>query len=81
MASSTFDTILEQVGHLPEDEQRELVRAIVDRIYRAYQATERQSQPFIPSERLRGIGSNGQRPPTDEEVAQWLDEHRMEKYG
>ena len=20
-------------------------------------------------------------PPTDEEVAQWLDEHRMEKYG
>ena len=30
---------------------------------------------------LYGIASNGQEPPTDEQVARWLDEHQMEQYG
>jgi hypothetical protein len=28
-----------------------------------------------------GILATGQTPPSDEEIKQWLDEHRWEKYG
>ncbi len=28
-----------------------------------------------------GLASNGQAPSSDEQVAQWLDEHRSEKYA
>jgi hypothetical protein len=38
--------------------------------------------PQRPSwKQMAGMASNGQTPPSDEEVAQWLDEHRAEKYG
>lgn len=38
--------------------------------------------PQRPSWRqMAGMLSNGQTPPSDAEVAQWLDEHRSEKYG
>ncbi len=30
---------------------------------------------------MAGLASNGQKPPSDEEGARWLDEHRTEKYG
>ncbi len=29
----------------------------------------------------RGLLATGKPAPTDEEVAQWLEEHRLEKYG
>ena len=32
-------------------------------------------------ERARGLLVSDQPPPTDEEVAQWLEDARMEKYG
>ena len=37
--------------------------------------------PAVPSSALRGILSNGQPAPSDEEVARILDEERMKKYG
>ena len=39
---------------------------------RVRERTLEQALRVVPLDRL---------PPTDEEVAQWLDEHRMEKYG
>jgi hypothetical protein len=30
---------------------------------------------------LAGLLATDQPPPTDEDVARWLDEHKMEKYG
>jgi hypothetical protein len=38
--------------------------------------------PQRPSwKQMAGLASNGQTPPSDDEVAQWLAEHRVEKYG
>lgn len=37
--------------------------------------------PAVPSAALRGILSNGQPAPSDEDVARILDEERMRKYG
>jgi hypothetical protein len=33
------------------------------------------------ADRARGLLATDQPPPTDEEIAQWLDEERMKKYG
>ena len=37
--------------------------------------------PAVPSAALRGILSNGEPAPSDEDVARILDEERMKKYG
>ncbi len=37
--------------------------------------------PAVPSSALRGILSNGQPAPSDEDVERILDEERMKKYG
>jgi hypothetical protein len=34
-----------------------------------------------PVEQLVGMAAGDRPPPNDEEVQQWIDEHRMEKYG
>jgi len=34
-----------------------------------------------PVESLIGLGAGSGPPPSDELVRQWIDEHRMEKYG
>jgi len=34
-----------------------------------------------PVSALIGLGAGPGNPPSDEQVKQWIDEHRMEKYG
>lgn len=75
------DTILRTIATWPVEEQIRLARAVLER---AAASTKRQLGQ-VPEqstwEALYGIASNGQEPPTDDQVAQWLDEQRMEKYG
>jgi hypothetical protein len=69
-------TILQAIQELPQDEQEALLSELLDRL------PLEKEPPIAPnSSRLAGIFSHSQIPPTDEEVAQWLDEHRQEKYG
>jgi len=79
MASPTLDrrTILEAITGWSVVGQMALAQAILQR------AAARLAQtPPRPSWReMAGLAANGQPPPSDEQVAQWLDEHRMEKYG
>lgn len=72
------ETILQAIASWPVEERLALARAIMERT-----GTEVTNQPQRPSWRaLAGIAAvPGQAPPTDEEVEQMLDEHRMEKYG
>lgn len=80
MAAPTLDrdTILRAIRAWPEDEQLAFAREILQQL-RGHVVEE----PLAPpdSRGLAGLIANGQTPPTDEEVAQWLDEHKMEKYG
>jgi hypothetical protein len=79
MATPSFDreTILRAIGELPTEEQISLAQAILQRI-----GSHTPSLPQQPSWRqMVGIASNGQPAPSDEQVAQWLDEHRTEKSG
>lgn len=79
------DTILRTIAAWPIEEQVRLARTILQRATAHIPASTERHQDQAPQrstwEALYGIASNGQEPPTDEQVAQWLDEHRMEKYG
>lgn len=79
MATDALDreTILKAIDTWNVVDQMTLAQSILQR------ATERLTQaPQRPTWReMAGIASNGKEPPTDEQVAEWLDEHKMEKYG
>jgi hypothetical protein len=80
MATTTLDreTILRAVQTWSPEEQMALVQEILEQV-RAPLVEE----PRLPpdSAGLAGLIANGKTPPTDEEVAQWLDERRTAKYG
>lgn len=69
-------TILQAIQALPPEEQEALVSELFDLF-----AGVKEPPTSPHASRLAGIFNNGKTPPTDEEVAQWLDEHRLEKYG
>jgi hypothetical protein len=82
MATPTQDRerVLRDTRKWPIAEQIALAHAILQRA-EASRKGQPLAAPKVPSAALRGMLANGQPAPTDEEVARWLDEARMEKYG
>lgn len=80
MTTPTLDreTILQTIRAWPRDEQVALVQDILQALGEAFV-----EEPLAPpdSRGLAGLIANDRPPPTDEEVARWLDERRMNKYG
>ena len=72
------DTILRVVRAWPPDEQRALAADIL-----RHSGAPVAEEPLAPpdSAGLAGLLATGDAPPTDEDVAHWLDERRLERYG
>jgi len=72
-----INNILKQVEGWPSE----------DRVALAYQILRdmrRQVLPPPPRDTFRaalGVGRGEKNPPTDQQVRQWMDEHRTKKYG
>ncbi len=84
MTASTRDreTILQTIRAWPRDEQLALVQEILRQTDQPTGDESVRQAPQRPSwKELAGLAANGQEPPSDEQVKQWLDERRMEKYG
>ncbi|HEY8326694.1 MAG: hypothetical protein ACHQ1E_09530 [Ktedonobacterales bacterium] len=81
MTAPTFDreTILRVVRQWPINEQIALADAILADARASTEPTL--EPPAVPSAALRGILSNDQPAPSDDEIARILDEERMKKYG
>ena len=81
MAASTLDhdAILQVVRQWPVSERVALADAILADARSSLQGTVQPAA--VPSSMLRGILSNGQPAPSDEEVAHIVDEDRCQKYG
>jgi hypothetical protein len=81
MTTPTLDreAILQVVRQWPISEQVALADTILAEARTSAQPVLR--SPAVPSADLRGILSNGQPAPSDEDVARMLDEERMKKYG
>jgi hypothetical protein len=74
--------LLELVRTWPPDLQVALARRILETMEPLPAASEQRGTPRgKPVQELIGIGAGGGPPPADEEVRQWIDEHRMEKFG
>ena len=78
--------VLETVKHWPPDARVSLARMILETVEspQALGQTPEQSEPTRrgkPVEMLIGLGAASGPPPSDDLVRQWIDEHRMEKYG
>lgn len=84
MTASVRDraTILQTIRAWPRDEQLALAEEILRQADQAIGDGPVRREPQRPSwKELAGLAANGQEPPSDEQVEQWLDERRMEKYG
>lgn len=81
MSAPAYDreTVLRVVRQWPINEQIALADAILADARTATGQVLR--PPTVPSAALRGILSNDQPAPSDEDVARMLDEERMKKYG
>jgi hypothetical protein len=84
MATPTLDpsTILRSVATWSRDEQVRLARAILDQLASGSDvSTPPHGAPSEPAsssfDALYGIAATGGLPPSDEEIAEWLDERRM----
>lgn len=73
-----INSILKQVeGWPPEDRQ-----ALAKELLQPTTAPAANAAPRETLSRVKAIAASMTRPPpTDEEVKQWMDEHRMAKYG
>lgn len=83
MSATSTDraAILKAVEGWAPDEQVALARAILERAAAHLVPPTVEPPSGSTWDALYGIASSGSTAPSDEQVAQWLDEHRMEKYG
>lgn len=73
---NNYDDILKIVRNWEEDRQFALVHDVLKVLA---SKKERKREPTL--QKALGLLATDQPPPNDEEVKQWLDERRWEKYG
>ena len=69
------EAILHAIERWPVEDQVALARTILERTVSGQLETGLEKLPRSTWDALYGIASSGQEPPTDEQVAQWLDEY------
>ena len=76
--SINYDTILPIITNWSPSERIVLLQDVL----KTLNPTPEPMRPHRRTlDKALGLLATDQPPPTDEEVQQWLDEHRMEKYG
>lgn len=72
---SDYESILALVRSWPASQRFSLVQDVLVTLA----PTERQPQQTL--DRARGLLATEKGAPTDEQIAEWRDAHRMERYG
>ena len=76
--TSDYRQVLELVSAWPAEDRIALARDVLGTL----QGPTAPATPRRPTfERALGIARGEGPPPTDEQVEQWIDEYRMNKYG
>ncbi len=89
MRPPNYDEVVQTVRQWPRGAQANLAQVIIHELSQEARGEQLDTtHPKIePRDRgailewIRTRPDTGLPPPTDEEVAQWIDEYRMEKYG
>ena len=74
--SGEREAILKVIETWPAEDRVRLAQTILQQATQSAALAQR-----VSWREMAGLASNGQPPPADEEVAQWLDERRAKKYG
>ena len=69
-----YEQIFQVVVQWPPQQRASLAHALIDTLQPANRA-----KPTL--DQLVGVARGDGPPPTDEQVKQWIDEHRVTKYG
>jgi hypothetical protein len=77
VANRHFQEVLATVTKWPVEQRLSLVQAVVDGLQE--QKTAPPPKPTL--DQLAGLARGSGSPPTDEQVKQWIEEHRMRKSG
>jgi len=77
------EAILEAIRGLSPKEQHDIAEEVAREYLYPAMPNEQPDEKvgWVSWRQLAGLFANDQRPPSDEEVEQWLDEARTEKYG
>ncbi len=75
---STYESVLAIVRAWPPEQRLLLVQDVMKTLETAFRSGQLRRQT---AEEALGLLVTNQAPPSDREVQQWLEEHRMEKYG
>ena len=79
VAPSERDAILHAIARWPIEDQLVLARTILERATSGQPHSSQEEPARSTWDALYGIASNGQEPPSDEQVAQWLEERQCRK--
>jgi hypothetical protein len=74
---SSYISVLQTVRAWPAHQRRLLIEELQESL-------KRENESIQPADTLSlalGLLATDKPAPTDEEIEQWLEEHRMEKYG
>lgn len=74
----SYETILQVVSSWPVDKRLILIQDVLKTVVPPTEAPRPRRRTLAQA---RGLLATDRPPPSDEEVEQWLEEHRMEKYG
>lgn len=75
-----YQHVLDRVQAWPTTSRLTLVQDIIASIHFEQSAKPSSTKDTL-STALGLLAAPDKQPPTDEDIDQWLDEHRMEKYG
>ena len=73
-----YESVLKTIRQWPKPQRFMLVQEVLRTLAPEVEQPQRRERTL--EQALSVVNLNGP-PPTDEEVKQWLGEHRMEKYG
>lgn len=77
----TYDAVLDIIHKWPASQRYLLVQDVLKTLEPQDELQERPQRARDILATARGLLATEQPTPTDEEIAQWLEEHRTEKYG
>ena len=72
-----FESVLKAVAGWSADRRATLAHVLIESLTR--EAAAARPKPTI--DQIVGVARGAGPPPTDEQVKQWINEHRMRKYG
>ena len=75
---SRYDDVVRSLRDWPAEERWRLIQDLIQTLRPVDSSTPRSQNTLS---RARGLLKSDRPPPSDEEVTQWLDEARLEKYG